>query len=72
MSEHLILLHNVTTDKIVLREMTDQEIAEKKEIEIDAKKIADELQARSNARESALNKLAALGLTKAEIVSLTN
>ena len=72
MSEHLILLHNVTTDKIVLREMTDQEIAEKKEIEIDAKKIADELEARSNARESALNKLAALGLTKAEIASLTN
>jgi hypothetical protein len=72
MSEHLILLHNVTTDKIVLREMTEQEIAEKKEIEIDAKKIADELEARSNARESASNKLAALGLTKAEIASLTN
>jgi len=70
MSEYIVVDHNLTTNEIVEREMNAEEIAEKKQREIDAKKVADELAANTKARESATNKLAALGLTPEEIKSL--
>ena len=70
MSEYIVVDHNLTTNEIVEREMNAEEIAEKKQREIDAKKVADELADNTKARESATNKLAALGLTPEEIKSL--
>lgn len=55
-------------DKV--REMTDEEIADHKEIEAAALAAEAERQAKIAARESALAKLAALGLTQEEIDAL--
>lgn len=55
-------------DKV--REMTDEEIADHKEIEAAALAAEAERQAKIAARESALAKLAALGLTQKEIDAL--
>ena len=70
----LIAIHNVALDKIETREMTDDEFAiyeaERKTLEAKIKAEAKEQAARAADRHSALEKLAALGLTEAEIQAL--
>lgn len=70
MSKPTIKIHNLETDKIIEREMTQEEydefLTEKAKIEA-AEKAKTEKEA---ARQSALEKLAALGLTEAEIQAL--
>jgi hypothetical protein len=70
MSNPIIRIHNVTTDEVIDREMTDVEFvawkAEQAQI-----KIADDLQAEKEAaKESAKAKLAALGLTTDDLEAL--
>jgi hypothetical protein len=64
------LVIDATTGHLEERELTTQEIADLKKIadEVEALKL-DEL-AKNQARESALAKLAALGLTEAEVAAL--
>ena len=59
------------TGETVITELTDKEVAEsqKEQIAIEAAKEAEK-QAKLAARESALAKLAALGLTEEEIAAL--
>jgi seryl-tRNA synthetase len=61
---------NAATGEVVEREMTAQEKAEVQKLSDEMKEIKDELDARAAARESALAKLAKLGLTQAEIEAL--
>jgi helix-turn-helix protein len=69
-----VIEHNVETNEVVEREMNDKEFkvwqveAEKLQSELDRAKAEQE--AKFIARESALAKLAALGLTEAEIQAL--
>jgi hypothetical protein len=69
-----IAIYNVEKDETVVREMTDAEyeqaLAEQKAIDAKVKQEAKETAAREAARKSALEKLAALGLTEAEIQAL--
>lgn len=68
MTEKLTALEvNALTGEEVIRELTADEIAERKEIE-DA--IKSEQEAKASAKASALAKLAKLGLTQAEIDAL--
>jgi len=70
MKKPIILVHNVATNEAIEREMTDEEFAI---YEADQEKIKIEYEkqlAKENARESALAKLAALGLTPEEIAAL--
>jgi glutamate synthase domain-containing protein 1 len=70
----IIAIHNAETNEIETREMTDKEFAayEKELAESQARlqPIIAEAEARQAARQSALEKLAALGLTEAEIQAL--
>ncbi len=70
MTIHKIVIHNVETNEIIERDMNEAEIAhfEAVEAEIKAEKI-QKLE-KENARQSALAKLAALGLTEDEIAAL--
>jgi hypothetical protein len=54
----------------LVREMTDQEFADFQELEASHELSKAEREAKENARASALSKLAALGLTEAEIAAL--
>jgi 3-methyladenine DNA glycosylase Tag len=69
-----IAIYNVETDETTIREMNDAEyeeaLAEQKVIDARLKLEAKENAARELARKSALEKLAALGLTEAEIQAL--
>lgn len=56
--------------KISERPFTKEEIAEVEKAQAEAAKKVAEAQARENARNSALAKLAALGLTEDEIAAL--
>jgi DNA-binding NarL/FixJ family response regulator len=53
-----------------VRELTPQEVQEREQLAAQAKLAQDALDAKLNARQSALTKLAALGLTEAEIAAL--
>jgi hypothetical protein len=70
MTKPTVKIHNTETDEIIEREMTkaeyDQFLLDKAEIESLALAEAE----KQAARQSALEKLAALGLTEAEIQAL--
>jgi hypothetical protein len=68
MSDKLTALEvNALTGEEVIRELTADEIAEREQID---KAMKAELEARADAKASALAKLAALGLTEEEIAAL--
>jgi DNA-binding NarL/FixJ family response regulator len=70
MSELLAVEYNALTGETIERELTAEEIAQHtKDLAADKKQQA-EFDAKAAARESALAKLAALGLTEAEIAAL--
>lgn len=61
---------DAATGEVKERPLTVEEIAERKEIQAEAKAIEAETKAKAEARVSALAKLAALGLTEEEIATL--
>tara|TARA_R110000823_G_C15780517_1_gene485034 strand:- start:60 stop:287 length:228 start_codon:yes stop_codon:yes gene_type:complete len=61
---------NAVTGKQTIRDLTDDELAQRKLDATEAKARQAEAEAKVAARESALAKLAALGLTEAEIQAL--
>jgi hypothetical protein len=61
---------NAATGEVIEREMTLEEKAEIQELSDEMKLMRDEFETRVSARESALAKLAKLGLTQAEIEAL--
>jgi hypothetical protein len=70
MSKPTIRIHNVETDEIIDREMTNAEFA-KYEAEQEAESIkATEAEAKSEAKVAAQAKLAALGLTVEDLQAL--
>jgi hypothetical protein len=58
--------HNTQTDEVIVREMTDDEFAQHQIDVANAQAEADKFDARIAAKESAIAKLAALGLTEDE------
>jgi hypothetical protein len=70
MANEKALDYDATTGELVERELTEEETAELKKFQVDAKKFNDSLEARLSAKESAISKLAKLGLTEEEIASL--
>jgi hypothetical protein len=70
MTKPMIRIHDLSTDELIDREMTDAEFEQFKtsKLEIEAKKIADE--AKTAAKEAAQAKLAALGLTTDDLRAL--
>lgn len=70
MSKPMIRIHDLINDKIIDREMNDEEL-EQLQISINSHAQAmAEMEAKDNVRQSALAKLAALGLTEEEIAAL--
>jgi DNA-binding transcriptional regulator YhcF (GntR family) len=70
MTKPMIRIHNTETDEIIDREMTAAEFAK-----YEQKKLADEvkqteIEAAANAKQSAIDKLAELGLTAEELAAL--
>lgn len=61
---------NLETGEETWRDYTPEEIAEAEKNEIEAKKIRDLAKEKNAKRQSALAKLAALGLTEDEIAAL--
>ena len=72
MTNEILMAHeyDALTGKTIERELSVEEIASHKLQKKEAAKIESERKAKIIARESALAKLAALGLTEAEIASL--
>ena len=71
MAEKLTLLEiDVASGQEVIRELTDDELSERAELAIESAKLQAQLQAKADAKTSALAKLAALGLTEEEIAAL--
>ena len=70
-SEKLSLIEfDGLTGQQKIRNLTSEEILEMEQIRIESEKIKLENKARQDARESALSKLAALGITEEEINAL--
>ena len=70
MTENIVIIFDAVTGKTIERPMTTEEIAERVEIaRVDQERI-EARNAKIAARESALAKLAALGLTEEEIGAL--
>jgi hypothetical protein len=67
MPEKIITIYDAITGEVTERAMTSAEIAEKDAI---AQADQERIEARTAARQSALAKLAALGLTEEEIGAL--
>lgn len=69
-----IAIHNAEKDEIIVREMTAKEQKDFDELanplKAEAQKIVEENAKKEEALKSALEKLAALGLTEAEIQAL--
>lgn len=65
-----IVISDASTGEIKERELTVDELAERDSIQAEAEAVDAERQAKIAARESALAKLAALGLTQEEIDAL--
>jgi hypothetical protein len=61
---------NAATGEVVEHEITEEEKAEIDVISNEVKAIQDEIESKNVARQSALAKLAALGLTEEEIAAL--
>jgi hypothetical protein len=70
MNKPITTIVNLETGEIVTREMNKSEYESLVEIQKEAQELDLELQAKAAARQSALEKLAALGLTEAEIQAL--
>jgi DNA-binding NarL/FixJ family response regulator len=64
------LIFDALTGETTEKELTAEKIAERKELKLEAENQQAEADAKLAARESALAKLAALGLTADEIASL--
>jgi DNA-binding NarL/FixJ family response regulator len=64
------LIYDALTGEVTIRELTPAELEDKAELEITAQAELAEQEAKLSNRESALAKLAALGLTEAEIAAL--
>ena len=64
------LIFDALTGKTTEKELTAEKIAERKELQLEAKKQQVEQETKAAARESALAKLADLGLTAEEIAAL--
>jgi phosphopantetheinyl transferase (holo-ACP synthase) len=70
MTKPIIRIHNVTTNEIIDREMTDDEFSAWQEEQTQIK-VAEDLQAaKEAAKEAAQAKLAALGLTTDDLKAL--
>jgi DNA-binding NarL/FixJ family response regulator len=61
---------NASTDQVSERELTAQEVSQHNTYLAENKRLNDEAESKIAARESALAKLASLGLTEAEIAAL--
>ncbi len=66
----IAVIVNAATGEVEEREFTAEEIAEREALQAEAQAAKAEAEAKSAARESALAKLAELGLTQAEIEAL--
>jgi len=67
MSKPIITIHDLETDQLITREMTDEEVAQ---YELDVQAVAAEkaaAEAREALRQSRREKLLALGLTEEEL-----
>lgn len=65
-----VTIVNAATQQVIEREATAEELAFIKSVDTENKKNLEAAEARQKARQSALAKLAALGLTEQEIASL--
>ena len=71
MSETLTaVIFDATTGEVTERPLTAEEIAEREVMQAEAQASQAEAEAKATARESALAKLAALGLTADEVAAL--
>lgn len=65
-----VLIFNAATGEVTERPLTADEIAEREVMQAEAEALQAEADAKVAARESALAKLAALGLTADEVAAL--
>ena len=71
MAEKIIsLVFDGLTGEVSEQELTADEIQSRKQVAIENKELLDSIEAKMAARQSALAKLAALGLTEDEIAAL--
>jgi hypothetical protein len=70
MSNPIIRIHNVETDEVIDREMTDAEFAQYEADQAEAEAKAAEAEAKAEAKAAAQAKLAALGLTVEDLQAL--
>lgn len=70
MSKPIVKIHNAQTDEIIEREMTDDEFVDYQQAIVDSDAARLKVEAAKIARQSALDKLAALGLTADEVAAL--
>jgi len=66
MAKEIIRIHDVETGEIVDREMTADELDQLAKDRLEFQSIAEKIEATKSAKDSALAKLAALGLTEDE------
>ena len=69
-SEYKIAEHNVITDEYILRDMTDDEIAQRLKDEAENERKAEEYAQTAANKAAAEAKLAALGLTSDDLKAL--
>ena len=70
MSNPMVRIHNTDTGEIIDREMTDAELVQYEIDQIDEQTRQAKIQAQIAAKEAAQAKLAALGLTVADLEAL--
>lgn len=70
MTKPIVTIYDIDSENPVVREMTDQEYAQYQIDQENSEQFHNELAARQIARQSAISKLAALGLTESEISAL--
>jgi hypothetical protein len=70
MTKPMIRIHDLETNEIVDREMTDAEFKKHQDAQAESKILNDEKAAKEAAKVSALGKLAALGLTTDEVTAI--
>jgi hypothetical protein len=64
------VIFEATTGEITQRNLTSKELTEVQDLKVKTEAVLAEIETKKAARESALAKLAALGLTEAEIAAL--
>jgi len=70
MTKPMVRIHDVATDEIIDREMTDAEFTEHKKRQQIARTQETEAEAKAQAKAAAQAKLAALGLTISDLEAL--